>query len=409
MNLTRIANVGIALLVLMGPLSSPVFAQSKPVAVGEIRNIGEPFVTRVNSVAAAGRYAWVGTTDGLFIYDVSTPSAASFVGRERTPRAGAINRVVLSGSYAYLANVGLRIVDTSNPEKPETMSYTDQANNGTNGLAMDLAVAGSLVYLANGSDGLRIYDVSDAYNPTNIGHWPNPNADIGSFRMGIVVEGSYAYLAAYNDGLRVFDVSDPRNPRNIGFVPDTQATKVAVQGQRLYLVSDGLSIYDISNPAQPSFISKVTDAPNPVGVHVDGNFVYVASSGHTIFGPYFYDLADVAHPLRVAPKDDVQSAQGIWDMSVTGELVYMVLDFGVGIYSLGTATSPVLSIDAGEDNSVVLSWPAPSFAFLAQTSPDPEGSNWTTINDVPTVTTNRVNRMVVPVGKANTFFRLVQE
>jgi len=409
MNATHTAILSLVAYGLVSPSPQALFAQSKPAPIGEIRNIGQPLSTIVGSVAANGRYAWVGTSDGLFIYDVSTPATPTYVGRERSPQPGPINRVVLSGSYVYLANVGLRIVDASNPEKPETVSYIDQGNNGTNGLAMDLALDGQYLYLANGADGLRVYDVSDVHSPTNIGHWPNPNADLGSYRMGIAVQGNYAYLAAYNDGLRIFDVSNPRNPQPVGFAPDGLATKLAVRGKRLYMVSDALSVYDISNPATPVLLSKTSDAPNPVGVAVNGNFLYVASSGFTYFGPYFYDGSDDAHPLRLAPKTDAPSAQGVWDMSMDGDRAYMVLDFGVGIYGLGAATAPRVGIEQKDGRSAVLSWPAPSFSFVPQMSLEPEGNNWTTLADAEVTTTNGVNRVVVPTEKNMGFYRLIQQ
>lgn len=407
MNLTRITIPGLAAFLLFSPAQTALFAQSKPVAVGEIRNIGNPLTTRVQSVTARGRYAWVGTTEGLYVYDISTPSSAVFAGREATPYPGSIRRIALSGSYAYLANTGLRIVDTSNPGNPSTLSYIDQGNNGTNGLAMNLAVAEPYVYLANGADGLRVFDVSNPYSPTNIAHWPNPNADFGSFHMGITLDGNHAYLAAYNDGLRIFDVKDPATPRNIAFVPDEQAREVAVHGNRLYLLSSRLSVYDITIKSQPVLLNAITDIPNPAGLAVLGNLAYVASSGYTMFGPYFYDVSNPAALARIAPKDHVPNSQGVWDMTVADYHAYMALDFGVGIYSLGQPTAPALQIEKGLGRSVVLSWATPTYGYVPQVKPEMDSAEWSEVTDFELSTTNGLNRLTVPTGKENGFYRLI--
>jgi hypothetical protein len=84
--------------------------------------------------------------------------------------------------------------------------------------AMDVAVAGHYVFLANGGDGLRIYDVSNPENPIGVGH--TNNVGRAGNAMGIALFGDYAYVANSNDGMRIYDISVPTHPVDVGHSPE---------------------------------------------------------------------------------------------------------------------------------------------------------------------------------------------
>jgi len=94
-------------------------------------------------------------SDGLRVYNVSTPGAPVSVSQTNVPH-GSAQGIFLSGNYAFVADAanGLLAYDVSNPANPVNVGNSGETNGGTGN---SVVVAGSFAYLANGSDGLRIY------------------------------------------------------------------------------------------------------------------------------------------------------------------------------------------------------------------------------------------------------------
>lgn len=396
----------VSLLVAAAPLPA-VWGQSKPVYLGSLTGIGAPAAPQPLRLAATNNLLYIGTSLGMYVYEVSTPSLPQEVGYlAPNPISGGIMRILLQGNRAYLASVGLRIVDVSDPAQPVELSYVDDSNGGTNGLATDLAVSGSYVFVANGADGLRVYDAANAYAPTSIGHWPNVASVFGSYPQGIALSGSYAYLANYGDGLRIFDVSNPANPVNVRDIPDAKASRVVIRGDILYLISDRLTIFDISFPAKPVKLAETMDPPDPVALGVDGNYLYVACSGYSFYGPYMYDVSSPANALRLSPSSTYYNEYPVRDMAMSSQVAYLAMQFGVNIYNLGTPIAPTLSIAKPDSRTVRLSWQAPSFEFKLLETTDPVAGQWRTITNAVVQTLSGRNQITLPFQTDNRFYRL---
>src|SRR5512143_1636537 len=104
---------------------------------------------------------------------------------------------------AHITN-GLRIYDVSTPANP---TLVGQTNNGR--FALAVAVSGRYAYLANDTDGLRIYDISNPAFPLNVGHSTN---DVAEHSFQISVSGDLAYMCNWICGMRVCDVTTKTNP-----------------------------------------------------------------------------------------------------------------------------------------------------------------------------------------------------
>jgi hypothetical protein len=76
----------------------------------------------------------------------------------------------------------------------------------------DVAFAGGLVYVADGTSGLRILDVSNPAIPVEVGALDLPTGA----SQGVAVVGSRAYLADSTAGLRIVDVTTPSAPSLLG-------------------------------------------------------------------------------------------------------------------------------------------------------------------------------------------------
>ena len=126
------------------------------------------------------------------------------IGQDRTLTFTVLDSagVAVSGITVYVADGpsgGLRVVDVSDPNSPTEVGSYD-----TPGWANDVAVAGTIVYVADWNSGLRVVDVSNPTSPTEVGSYDTPgNA------QGVAVAGTTAYIADGYGGLRVVDVSNP--------------------------------------------------------------------------------------------------------------------------------------------------------------------------------------------------------
>ena len=81
---------------------------------------------------------------------------------------GATQAVAVQGHYGYLG-VGLRLVvlDVSDPAALREVGVTQPFPH----FVEDIAVSGTLAYVAAGGAGLRVVDISDPTSPLEVGAW----------------------------------------------------------------------------------------------------------------------------------------------------------------------------------------------------------------------------------------------
>ena len=117
---------------------------------------------------------------------------------------------------------GLLTIDVEEPENPKALGFAM-----TPGGALDLAVAGNIVYIADGDAGLTLVDVSDLARPTIVA-----TIETRGEARGVATMAGIAYVADGDAGLTLVDVSDPLRPRILRSV-DTPGAAWAIE------VSDG--------------------------------------------------------------------------------------------------------------------------------------------------------------------------
>jgi hypothetical protein len=146
-------------------------------------------------VFVQGGYAYVGTFSfptGFLVIDVDpeSPKYLTIVGSCDTFGGP----VFVQGDYAYVADeeIGLQVIDISNPENPSWVSRLNTSG------AYDVFVQGGYAYVAEGS-GIQVIDVSNPENPVSVGS----HDTLGSAH-GVFVSGDYtAYVADGSSGLQV--------------------------------------------------------------------------------------------------------------------------------------------------------------------------------------------------------------
>jgi hypothetical protein len=225
-------------------------------------------------IAVLENYAYVTAGElGLQIIDVSNPSNPVFKGSYSTPDNSEIDRVEVFGDYAYVGksqglDSSLRIIDITNPSNPtskglrlfdyiydlvfsENYLYDLPANVG------EMVLSGNHLYVANNHEGFRIVDISDPTNPTMKGSY---NIADSFWVEGVDVSGNYAYVTALREyetghderGLHILDVSDPSNVTFKGAYDTAGWTSEVVLAGNYACVTDSFSGLLIIDVSDPS-------------------------------------------------------------------------------------------------------------------------------------------------------------
>lgn len=277
-----------------------------------------------DAVAVNGDYAYVAAgTYGLRVVDISDSAHPVEVGAYDTG-SYAVSAAV-SGTYAYVATApsgqqpdGLHVVDISDPTRPTRTGFYESGL----GVYRDLALAGSVAYLANES-GLELISVTDPAHPTRLGFtdlfvWP-------SSAVGVDVSGTVACVAIEKAGLRIVDVSDPFNPALVGeYDTSGYAEDVAVAGNYAYVADGqtGLQIVDISNPRQPTGMGVTQTPGEAMGIAVAGDMAYVAGNGGGL------SLVDISDPLTPTLVEFYNTPGFARQAAVAGNYAYVAAGSG---------------------------------------------------------------------------------
>lgn len=180
---------------------------------------------------------------GVHVYDITDPRDLGEAGYCQT--VGSALRAAVLDSVALLGDTrGVMTLRLSG------LRHLPEAGHaGEGGDFTDLAISGSLAYVADATFGLRMFDISDPGHPVEIGGLDTP----GEPRQVVLQEGRL-YLADGTAGVRIYDLSDPVHPGLLGWF-DTPGTAngLAVVGTKAYVADgdSGLSAYDISDPTNP--------------------------------------------------------------------------------------------------------------------------------------------------------------
>jgi hypothetical protein len=186
-------------------------------------------------LSVRNNYAYIADGDaGIQVVNVADPANPHIVGNFEMTCA---TNIVLNDSYAFVADLGLRILDISAPDKPREISYLE-----TPGIARDLHIDGCYAYVADDWCGIRIIDIHDITGPKEVGYFKT-----SGYAWDIEMAGSNLYVAACDGGLKVVDVSNPTKPREITVrTTPEEALSVAIAGRHAYVAQavSGLGIYE---------------------------------------------------------------------------------------------------------------------------------------------------------------------
>jgi hypothetical protein len=280
-----------------------------PIGVGAYLFGGNGLI--IGGIALSMPLVYMAASD-FIILDVSHPAnpSAVWISTDTKPVTG--YAATLVGSYLYITDWTLNILDISTPEKPVLVSSTPTD------FGYISAVSGSYAYCAGGS-GVNIVDISNPITPTLVGEYTLEGV------TRIVIDGDLAYVASsgtcsragcYGGGLSVLDVADPTNPVSLGFYQvDGANWNVAEAGGFAYLSSPDMTrLFDVRNSEN---ILLMRTYPGWMIFYVDREHAYAETSDYLLI----LDLSDPANPRQVGryPLLDNYAA----DIVASGSYVYL--------------------------------------------------------------------------------------
>lgn len=237
---------------------------------------------------------------GLELFDLSDPAAPRAMGQaetKTTARSVAVlaDGTVVTGSWSAAdfehgdPNYGLEFWDVS-ADGPRRMAELK-----TPGWAGDLAVRGTMVYVADGPGGIRVVDASDPAAPREVGSLAT---EVRAYGIDAGEDGRL-YVADNEGGLFIVDVLNPTMPRILGHLaPGGAAYGVAAAaGGQIWLAlalggdpsaAGRVVLVDAADPRQPRVLAERATDRRAWGVAVDeAGRAYVAAtdSGLWVLGP----------------------------------------------------------------------------------------------------------------------------
>ncbi len=182
----------------------------------------------------------------------------------------------------------------------------------------------------------------------------------------VKVRGDYAYCADI-DGLIIIGISDPENPTFISqLYCQGQGEGIHISGNYAYLADgeSGLQIIDVSDPSNPTFAASYDTPGNAYGVFVSGSYAYLADRGS---GLQIIDISDPTSPLFAGSLDTPGDAYGVF---VSDSYAYLA-DMGSGLQIIDVSDPSSPTIAAGYDTPGITCgvFISGSYAYLADRDP----------------------------------------
>ena len=232
----------------------------------------------LTAIAINGTTAYVSGRAYLLSFDISNPSAPVRLQRTNASYFGYYGMAVSGGLlFGSTDGIGATVWDVT---IPSSMQQLDSFHE--NAVGYSLAYANNRVFVATGGTGFRIYNVS---NPASI--VSETTIDTPGDARDVALSGSILYVADGSaGGLRVYSLANPATPALLGSIdtPDN-ARAVALAGTGVATVADysSLQIFDVSSASSPTRIGSVS-APSAaavvVGISADKRYAYVGDAAN---------------------------------------------------------------------------------------------------------------------------------
>lgn len=267
----------------------------------------------VIDVLLVDEYAFLGTTHGFEVVDVSNPVNPAFI--YSWNENSAVSSIDINDGILYLSlgSNGVAIMNFSRFITPKLLSrYAPNVN--SNGIELD----GSFGYLCSIQEGsyrggLYIVNLTYPADIQPLGAFQENNLNI----YDVKIQGNSCYVAAYNKGLICLDVTNKSHVVVKDRIGDSLnfSQGIALHDDFAFVADgfDGINIYNISNPANIQLVTKYNNGGTYYDVKVRGNYAFMARGYE---GVEIVNISDIMHIQFVsAYKDAYNNSQSIelWD------------------------------------------------------------------------------------------------
>ena len=382
-----------------------VTTPSSPVLRG-LYPIADPMGSKYSSVSISGNKAYVAQDYyGLAIIDINNADAPGLISRYTTWANG----LELNGSYAYLAStLGFQIINISNPSSPVRagIDQTKQFNRGSR-----ITHAGQYAFVSGGTTGFLVYNVANPSTPNIVGQCQQ----YVNYAHGITLTSDSAYIST-DIGLEVADISSPAVPQIRATLPLGQTARTFVDSGRAYCVAgaelkivtnviqgqlklagtipyaaflsndiflDGyaylvgqdvnshfpqLRVYNLANPANPIVLGTTNSSSASGGVAIRilkrGTLAYVLEQSG---GLRIVDVTQSSHPVQ---KGYLAATVESFDMvfSSDGQRLFVGTETGFKVIDVTNPDAPSLLVTHNLDSTVLGLEVVQNLIFIAATS-----------------------------------------
>lgn len=176
------------------------------------------------------------------IYDISNlPGEPTLLNAGYTG-SQSINSLYASGNYLYIAcgDIGLKIIDVTNPSSPQNVSLTNTA-----GITSDVVVSTGYAYVADSYNGMLIMDVSNPQAPVLKSKFTGSGQI-----LAVYANNNNVFCADNNYGVENVNVSNPNSPVEAGYLQtNSSATGIMYFGGYIFMAAaeGGMAIFQPTN------------------------------------------------------------------------------------------------------------------------------------------------------------------
>jgi hypothetical protein len=318
-----IAGLCLTFIALLTPLP---YAQTHPAI--------DPLTTRTFHVAVKDRIGYMSVTAGLRIVDVSNPAKPEDLSLVVLPQSA--NYARIDGSVVYVAQgpSGVFVIDVSDVKNPRIMGQLT-----TPGSAMMLDVHKNRLAVACGSVGVALVDVTTPSDPKVT--WSSDSGDYTGYVRGVKFYEDRLFVCAGSAGVRVVEFDESGKGR----VTATVATAGDARDIDFYrstsFVADGaagVSVVQIAPGGELSLAATYPTEDLAHGVAFHKGFVFVADGLEGVATFEFMRGGALKRGDRLDTQEGYANKVSVFDRKL-----YVATDFkGMLVFDVHSPKKPVL-------------------------------------------------------------------